>query len=1002
MRKKITMSNTIGIAAGAICLLLMLFILPTSIATASSSEVIIPPAKTRTVFTGHSFTTGEGVRVYLFDLYVDNSRVASAPRIFKTNISWNGTNHTLTVHNEINGDKLWGHQEIDVKYQCDYDPFLDPTTKCRYVSHTPYKEVTGDKNSMIYFNPIGIFNPTHDGSVYLSVYRGVISSAKIMQLTWEALSKSMKTSVFAAGTVASSNANQTFTTDTEIVFQVESARDIKRRSDQPVSFYIVPYHSNQVTDINRNIIAMPMEGKYSGNSYNETVRTLTLMPGKYTFYASMMSSLTSTVESKKIPFEVKSQIDPHKAPIIISPRNQQRFASQEAVPIAILVPVKFFENAFTAEVEAEHSRLATQTPYKPLMKHSLNSQYNNNSLVTEQRVFNKDGDYRIRARNVYDDEPTGTWSEWRYFHIGGKVMPHLNPGLVISSPVEKNYYTGDIPVTITLPQIKDGTSLQLVLSFQEDTVPNSDNQLQDQHVPFAIMSEEFSLIEGQSVVEKKYSRSKLITATKNKVGEFQLRAELSIPGAFISHTATRIFHLAQLGDSANDEQQKKSGKLNLLVNHGLVTHGISAKNQKVKMNLLTHAGLAGGKQAAGTKFAPPANLKEFKFTRPESGKVYRNKFLVDISVPSSLHDNPTITLELICRPLKKGLLKKRAYTPKTNLLTMPLYSRYKDRVLTTILARNIHSKVFHGINGFSSSEFKIRAIIHTGKTSLTQTSGWFRLLYDEREYRQENSALSLAPSVNLESKLQIFKSPTSVKIRVGHMWNAKITYQIQYNDCQFGKKFRTISLKPKITTKNETTKILNFHIKKAGCYRVRAQNRKTGTNATWSTWCNFTVQTSRHTVSNSHSINNLSASGKMVTTSPSSLNQKLGIKGLRTSYKIPARVEIKLTGVSHNPPFELRYHPSTGGRYVSIRKPAHSFNRSNNLTSLTLNVKKPGHYQLRFKNNDRKSWSPWKNFTITEGKIPGSGFKPDSIRPKAINPQPEPPGRPIPQQPKLR
>ncbi len=938
MKEKNTMSNTTGIVAGVICLLLMLGMLPTSIATASSSKVIIPTPKARAVFTGHSFATGGGVRVYLFDLFVDKSsrEVATNESRFKTKISWSGANHTLTVHNEYK-DNIFGHQKIDVKYQCDYDPFLDLTAKCRYISHTPYKEYDtlypeGRDDNVYYFNPLGLFDPTADGSIHLSVYREVISPARNKQLIWEALAKSMKTSIFAGGTEASSQADQVFTTAEEIVFKVESARDIKRITDQPVSFYIVPRYGLKVVDINFNTIAMPIMRKYSGNSYNEAVCTLKLMPGKYTFYTSMLSSMTSKVESKKISFEVKSHIDPHKAPVIVSPRNRQRFAGEEAVPIKVLVPGKFFKKAFAAEVEVEHSRLAAQTPYKYWAKYSLKPNNFNDSIVGKQIVFAETGDFRIRARMVYDGKSTGTWSEWRNFHTGGKVMPHLKPGMVISSPVEKNFYTGDIPVTIKLPQFKPGSSLRLTLGFLEDAVFNSNNPSQAQHFPFSIKSEEFNLKDGQTTFTTKYSRKQLIAAIKNKPGQFQLLAELLIPGAG-KQERIRKFHIAQLGNAARNGQQKKSGNLNLNLpgNNGLGTHGVSVKNHQTNSNPLDHVSLTKGKQSTGSKFKPIANPNEFKIILPKSGETYRNKFLVDISVPPSLHDNPTITLEIICRPLKKGLLKKRDYTPKTTLLTMPLYSRYKDRVLTTILARNIHSKVFHGINRFSSSEFKIRAIIHAGKISLSQTSAWFRILYDERTYRQENSVLSLAPGIALESKLKIFKAPTTVKIRVGNIWNAEINCQIQYNDCQFRNKYRTISLKPKIVTKDETTKILNFFIKKAGCYRVRAQNRKTGASATWSAWCKFTVQASLPRVSKSPSIKKLNASGKKVATLPSSPTQKLEGKGRTTSQ------QFKLNKIS---PKAINPQPEPPGRPTSRQ------------------------------------------------------FKLNKISPKAINPQPEPPGRP--------
>ncbi len=437
---------------------------------------------------------------------------------------------------------------------------------------------------------------------------------------------------------------------------------------------------------------------------------------------------------------------------------------------------------------------------------------------------------------------TGLNSKKVSFTVGKKRIAHFKRGIFISSPTEKKYYTGDIPVTINLPQLMPGSSLRLILGFKEDTVPNN-QPFQAQYFPFPIMNEKFDLKDGQTTFTKKYNRNQLITVTKNKLGQFQLRAELSIPGADLKSTS-RIFHLAHLGEAAHNEQQLKSGKinLNLPAKHGLASPNVSTKTHKMKPTSLPHADVIGGKQTVGSKLKPAEIKSNFKIISPKSGDVYRKQFLVDINVPPALPGHPTITLELICRPLKKGLLKKRTYSPSTTLMTMPLYARYKDQVRTPVMAYNIQSKVFHGKNRFSVSEFKIKAIIHAGKTTLTQTSGWFKIQYDDRTYGQANSTVGKsAPGVRLVGTIKTFKAPAYVKISVGHVWNSEIDYQIQSNNCKFGKKYQTISLKPKITIKDETVKILTFFITNTGCYRVRARHRKTGTVAVWSPWCKFTV-----------------------------------------------------------------------------------------------------------------------------------------------------------------
>jgi len=263
----------------------------------------------------------------------------------------------------------------------------------------------------------------------------------------------------------------------------------------------------------------------------------------------------------------------------------------------------------------------------------------------------------------------------------------------------------------------------------------------------------------------------------------------------------------------------------------------TAGTKNLTTNSLTRIGPNKNKPSIKT----PINPIDFKIIQPKAGKTYRNEFPVEIKVPPSLPHNPTITLELFCRPLQKGQLKKGSFNPDITLLTMPLYARYKDRVLSTILARNVHYKIFHGKNAFSSSEFKLKATIRAGTTSVSKTTGWFRFLYDERSFRQEDSIRCNAPGIGTVNGQNSFRAPATVKVVVGHFWNAEIESQIQYTDCRFGNNYRTISLKPKISTKNEDTTILTFFIKQAGCYRVRARHRKTGAAATWSPWCKFTV-----------------------------------------------------------------------------------------------------------------------------------------------------------------
>ncbi len=116
----------------------------------------------------------------------------------------------------------------------------------------------------------------------------------------------------------------------------------------------------------------------------------------------------------------------------------------------------------------------------------------------------------------------------------------------------------------------------------------------------------------------------------------------------------------------------------------------------------------------------------------------------------------------------------------------------------------------------------------------------------------------------------------------------------------------------------------------------------------------------------------------------------------RNTTSKPVTIKVKNVPFSRIP-FELRYRPGTGGFYKPVQRPTHRFSRANNLTTLTLSLKQAGQYQVRFRSSGKGPWDKWHNFTVTENltRIAGQAGKNrlQPTGPRAINPQPEPPGK---------
>jgi len=131
--------------------------------------------------------------------------------------------------------------------------------------------------------------------------------------------------------------------------------------------------------------------------------------------------------------------------------------------------------------------------------------------------------------------------------------------------------------------------------------------------------------------------------------------------------------------------------------------------------------------------------------------------------------------------------------------------------------------------------------------------------------------------------------------------------------------------------------------------------------------------------------------------SANSMQLPLRVVPMAKNFQRTEPVPIRITDTPFSRlPFELRYRAGTTGPYKSIPKPKHNFTRKNGQTILTLYPTNPGQYQVRFRANHKSAWTPWQSFQVT-GQAGAAEltknmkFNPAAAR--AINPQPEPPGK---------
>ncbi|HHL32953.1 MAG TPA: hypothetical protein ENJ30_01155 [Desulfobulbaceae bacterium] len=856
-----------------------------------------------------------------------------------------------------------GGHHIDLQYKCAniMDPFLDPSNNCSLTNipasfnDSLYRDLVQRKYNLVYH--------------FSHAIRGGVRTPMV----WEALAGSMRPAIFEGGKKAAPEGTKiTFSSDADIVLDVESARDIKRNGEQTVFFHIKPDYGSRVSDINGNIIAMPLTSKYTGNTYNGAVQTVKhLAPGKYTFFTAMMTSLTKMEKSKKIPFEVISHISPKQAPVISSPGENEKIEKDAAVSFKILVSQPMFGTGFDAKIQCEHSRLAAQTPYRPIDDFLIKND-GQESMLENWHSFGDGkqfitGDFRCRAKMVYDGKERGEWSGWRHFHIGGKAIPHMHAGFAILSPKKDKTYEGKIPVKISLPKniTKDA---RLLLSWEAVSGQWAGNTL-DVNLNIAVQPGE--------IYKTVQDAAQFTPWMQGSDGRVKLVAMLDK-----DHKAEVIFTIPTLGIPAQKED-KKSGTFSL------DTPIFTTPDE-------------------GQTFMTPATVKmkilhgkeEEIFTRLQYCPFSKDKMAILHYQDNSLKPVATSTKEgtttVTYRIDKPGFWRAQATTTGKPAFSSA-WRAFKVDILNNTAAKSVKLGMPKGITSSRAPHILApanHAVFQKGKEVVLKidTHGTTKPMTDEVQFKDRKNTFTLLYTgtagqsttggmvetrlmINdhkLNSLANIEEGATEYRVRVAfaHKDEKGFLHPEEYSPWLY------VKMLPKLKTPVQIPQKSFIPVKTVSA----AQVNKSG------------------------------SAGKMAQKSINPQPEPPG-KQLRTISKnlvimphprnfrpgAPIQIAIKNTPFSRVP-FELRYRPAPGTPYQAIKHPKHSFKRTNGMTSLRLVLKQPGQYQLRFRANHKAPWTGWSSLTVMDNPAKAAALAHQihmapATGSRMINPQPEPPGK---------
>ena len=475
------------------------------------------------IFKGHDFAAGETTRTYFFETHATYKEFYKGhlektfPIVIHEKVVWDGSSHRLSVHTT---QKEGYH--ADTVYQCGkMDPLLaDSAPTCKQVSYkTNWKGNLsvewGEKKS------------------FIEQLRDSISGRR-NPMVWEALAKSMR--IETPGEIK--------TPPGSILLTMKYATDVPVPVGWTADFFVFrdEGYPTTIKDYYGHTLKFPRKSKLLGG--NAICGLQFLPPGTYSAYTRMMTSLTTTFDSKKVFFKV---VPSSYSPKIVAPKEKEVVHNY---PIFRILTGANYGVA----LQIEYSRNASENPYKLYKEMACKKPdwtYQKASHIYGAWVsLPLEGDYRARAayENQAFDLGQPQWSPWHHFHVG------FHRKLQIVLPKQGKTYMDKIPCKILLPDTPEKwLSLSLTWTWTEAPSPGGVHHFTQLVLLQGASGKSGGIYRSTMTVEQllKWKKKRGIEGIN---GQFGL--EVKIDGAGYE-MASCDFTIPQPGEPVSDEQGKK-------------------------------------------------------------------------------------------------------------------------------------------------------------------------------------------------------------------------------------------------------------------------------------------------------------------------------------------------------------------------------------------------------------------------------------------------------------
>ena len=474
------------------------------------------------IFKGHDFAAGSTARTYFFETHATYKEfykgklMETFPIAIHEKVVWDGSSHHLSVH----ATQKDGYH-TDTVYQCGkMDPLLtDSAPICKQISSEtnwkgPLSVVWGEKRS------------------FIEQLRDSMSGRR-KPMVWEALAKSMR--INTPGKIK--------TPPGSILLTMKYATDVPVPEGWTADFFVfrAEGYPTTIKDYYGHTLKFPRKGKLlNGNTF---CGLQYLPPGTYSAYTRMMTSLTTTFDSKKVFFKV---VPSSSSPKIVAPKEKEVVHNH---PIFRILA----GTDYGVALQIEYSRNASANPYE--LYKEIDCQKPDWTYQKASHVYGAwvslllEGDYRARA--AYENQgfqEVPQWSPWRHFHVGS----HRKLQIVL--PKQGGTYTDKIPCKILLPDTQEkGLSLTLTWTWTEAPSPGGAHHFSQPILLQSASGESGGTYKLTMTVERllKWKKKRGIKGIK---GQFGLVVKVYAAGY---EMASCDFTIPQPGEPVSDEQGKK-------------------------------------------------------------------------------------------------------------------------------------------------------------------------------------------------------------------------------------------------------------------------------------------------------------------------------------------------------------------------------------------------------------------------------------------------------------